>query len=105
MKQQIDKLTVHFDFVVAVVLVTFDEDEVDRRHVGEQLFEVGFLCPRQFVHQGPALARCDHNLGGAGGTVAVGIFARLVDVEDMVGVLYGGNGIAERGDLADQLDQ
>ena len=73
--------------------------------MAEQLVEIGLRCAGQFVHQRPAVGRRNQDFGGAGGAMAVRILTRLVDIEFMVGVLDGGNGVAEAGDQSDHLNE
>jgi hypothetical protein len=71
---------------------------------GEPCQEIGearlFLVP-QLVHQRPAAAGGDEHLAGARLAMGVGILARLVDIEGVVGVLDGGDGEPPPGEDGD----
>ena len=80
---------VDFELGMRMALEAFDDHKIDRadfrKHVGER--RLGLRA--QFVHQSPAPARDDRNLGGAGRAVQQGILAGLVDIELMMRVLDG----------------
>ena len=88
---------------MGVVPVALDEDEIGRRHVGEQLVEIGFRRRRLIRASMPSGWPMRPELQQRRRrSMAVRILSRLVDIEDMVGVLDGGNRVAEAGDMGDQ---
>src|SRR5437762_1664911 len=54
------------------------------------------------VHQRPAAGRGNENLGRARLAMAIGILARLVDVESVMGMLHGGDAQAAAHKLGEQ---
>src|SRR6185295_13276449 len=68
-------------------LEALDDEEIARRQALHLVLERRLLGAAQLVHQHPAPRRSDEDLGGAGVAMAIGILARLVDVERVVGVL------------------
>src|SRR5690606_25093744 len=72
----------------------------------QHLVECRLLLVAQLVHQRPAAAGDERDLGGAGGAMAEAVGAFVVDVEGVMGVLDGGDPVAAAGQLGDQpLDQ
>ena len=68
-------------------LEALDDQQVARREALHLLVERRLVRAAQLVHQHPAPRRGHQDLGGAGVAVAIGILARLVDVEGVVRVL------------------
>ena len=101
-----DLAAVDLDAGVMRRFEAFDQHEIDRRHLPQQIVDGGLGRLPQLVHQRPAPAGSDQHLGRAGDAVDVGILAGLVDVEAVMGVLDGGNGEAApdqpRNDLCEQ---
>ena len=96
---------VDFELGHRFLLETFDQHEVTGRQVADQFVErrLRFIAP--FVHERPAVAAGEQHLGGPGFAMAVGILARLVDVETVVGVLDDRHLEATRRQLWDELFQ
>ena len=89
----------HLDLRVRVMLEPFDEQQVDRGHPRHQLVEARLRAVAQFVHQGPAAGRGDHDLARAGLAVPPGILAGPVDVEFVMGMLDRRHGETPRHQL------
>src|SRR5882672_2900126 len=70
-----------------MALVALDEQQVAWRHALDLLFERGLRLAAQLVHDDPAFLGHHHHLAAARPAVAVGILARLVDVEAVMRVL------------------
>ena len=83
-----------FELGKGVALEAFDQHQIDRRQLGEQVGQVPFRLVAQLVQDGEALGRADDHLGRAGGAVHEGILARLVEVEAVMGVLERGHAAA-----------
>ena len=83
--------TMHLDLAVRLALEPFDQNEIDRRHPGEQLLQPRLFRTAQFMHQRPAPARGHQHLGSARLAVHPGILAGHVDVEFVVGMLDHGD--------------
>ncbi len=82
---------VNFQLRKGVALEAFDQHQIDRRHLGDQVGHVPFRLLAQFVQDRPAPGRRDDHLGGAGDAVHEGILAGLVQIEAMMGVLERGH--------------
>src|SRR5215831_4461004 len=70
-------------------LEPLDDHEIDGTQFLKQIIERWLRLPLQFVDNGPAAARYDGDLAGAGAAMQPGILARLVGVELMMRVLDG----------------
>src|SRR2546430_16267902 len=81
----------HLDLAMRLGLETFDDHEIDRRHLLEQFRQPRLGRAAQLMHQGPSPAGGHQNFGGAGLPVHPGILARYVDIKTVVGVLDHGN--------------
>src|ERR1051326_881974 len=68
-------------------LEALDDEEVARREALHLLLEPRLVGAAQLVHQHPAPRRGDQDLGRARMAVAVGVLARLIDVERVMSVL------------------
>ena len=88
-----------------LALVALDNDEIDRRELAEQLRQLRLGRPAQLVHQRPAIRRADQHLGRPGEAMAMGILARLVDVEAEMGVLDGRDPMPARDEARDHLGE
>ena len=69
------------------MLEALDQHQIARRKLGQRLAEFQFRPPPQLVHDRPAVGRCHQNFAATGVPMAVGILARIIDFELMVGVL------------------
>src|SRR6267378_5849082 len=85
------------------VLETLDDHDVARREARELRVERGLGGAAQLVHQHPAARGRDEHFRGAGVAVAVGVLARLVDVERVVRVLDERHAQPGAGEARDQL--
>ena len=85
------------------VLEALDDHEVARREAGELRVERGLGGAAKLVHQHPAARGRDEHLRGAGVAVAIGVLARLVDVERMVRVLDERHAQPGAGEARDEL--
>ena len=72
-----------------VALEPFDDHQIDRAELLQNIAKRRLGLVTQFVDHRPAPARDDRDLAGAGLPVQPGILARLVDVEFVVRVLDG----------------
>src|SRR5262249_29586556 len=79
--------TVHFELGMRFGLIAFDHHEIDRAELREQRPEHGLSLSAQLVDERPTVRRADQNFARPGHAMGVGILARLVDVEAMMGVL------------------
>jgi len=79
---------VHFELGQRVALEALHQHQVGVIQVAEQLGQNGLVIATQLVHQRPAPTATDQDLAGTGLAVTVAVFARLVDVEVVVGVLH-----------------
>ena len=92
MKERLaDRGAIDFKLGMRVALEPFDDHQIDRTEFLQNIAErrLGFVA--QFVDDGPAPARDDRDLAGAGLPMQPGILARLVDVEFVVRMLDGRN--------------
>ena len=87
------------DLAMGLALVAFDQDEVGRRQARQHLGQRRLLL---LAHDGVAMAADDRHLGGAGGTMPVGIAARMVDIEIVMAVLDRVDASAAPHELGDQ---
>ena len=76
-----------FELGMRLALVALDQHQIDRRQLGQQLAQRRLRLAAQFMHQRPARRRADQHFGRAGHAVAMGILARLVEVEAVMRVL------------------
>ncbi len=81
----------HFELGMRLALVAFDDHEIDRRQLVEQVGERRLGRAPQLMHQRPAIGGADQDFGGAGHAVAMQILAGLIHVEGMMRVLEGGD--------------
>ncbi len=75
-------------------LEAFDQQEIDRRDLSHNFLERGFHLVAVFMHQCPTAGGGNQDFTGPGLPMAMGILARLVDIEAVMRVLDGGNVIA-----------
>ncbi|MEI9891420.1 MAG: hypothetical protein WDN45_13620 [Caulobacteraceae bacterium] len=74
---------------VPLALEAFHDDQVAERHPPQKLRQGRFGFVTQLVHLHPPDGGRHDHLGRPGATVLVGILARQVDVEVVVGALDG----------------
>ena len=91
--------TAHLDLGMCVALEALDQHQVGRRQPGQHF---GQRRLPLFAHDGVARTGHQHHLGGAGGAMAEGIGAWLVDIGRMVGVLDRRHPPAAAHELGDQ---
>ena len=87
----------------ALALEALDQHQVARGQPLEQLRESRLRRAPQLVHQRPAPRRADQHLAASGVAVAIGVLARLIHVEGVVGVLDEGDREPARDEERDQL--
>ena len=90
---------IDFDLGVGVEFEALDQQQIYRGHPRYQFSERRLLIAAQFVLQGPAAPRGDHDLACAGLAVTPRILTRLIEIERVVRVLDGRN----RDPASDQL--
>ena len=77
----------NFELRKRIALEAFDQHEIDRGKLAEQVGQVPFRVVAQLMQDGEALGRADDHLGRAGGAVHERVLARLVEVEAVMRVL------------------
>ena len=78
---------IDLDLGQGITLEALDQDEVDRRKHLHELGKRRLRRAAQFAHQRQPVGGRDQHFIGAGGAMSVGILARLVDIEAVMGVL------------------
>src|SRR5262245_20090125 len=106
MKQRLtDRGTVYLELGMRLAFVAFDQHEIDRAKLLEQNTQRRLGFSAQLMHERPALGRTNQNFGGADHAVGMGILARLVDVEAVVGVLERRDRESPRDDAGDDFGE
>ena len=86
-----DRGAKNFEFWMRMALETFDDHQIDRAELRQNVGERRLGLVAKLVHDGPAPAGNDRDFAGAGLPVQPGILARLVGVEVMMRVFDGGD--------------
>ena len=79
--------TMDLDLGQGIALEPLDQNEVDRRKQAQKIGKRRLRRPAQFPHQRQPIGGSDQHLMRAGGAMDVGILARLVEIEAVMGVL------------------
>src|SRR5262245_64969490 len=79
----------HLELGMRLALVALPQTAIDRAGLLEQRLERELGVSTQLVHERPTVGRADQHLGRPRHPMGVGVLARLVDVEGMMGVLEG----------------
>jgi len=85
-------------------LEPFDQDKIHLLHTSQEVRQVR-LSPLDFMQQSPAPRRGDQHLVCAREAMTVAVLARLIHIETMMRVLYGGHGQTRRAQQRQQCDK
>src|SRR5262245_26261782 len=79
----------HLQLGMRLALIALHQHEIDRAELVEQRFEGELGVSTQLVHERPTVGRADQHLARPRHPVGMGVLARLVDVEGVMGMLEG----------------